>query len=285
MDVHQIIASGDLDLYILGLLPEPEGRRIEQLARLYPEIRAELDRITESLKDLAAATAGAPSPDVKDRLMKRIGSTGAERPALKPLLPPQAAQQAGPDLPESKGAPVQPVPVRKVRTARWVAALLGATGLFLVVYLLAANRQLERKLAGLQQQVSGLQQQLSERQQESVAFQQTVLMLQSADYRKINLTPVPGKPPAAAQVMWHTTTREVYVGGLSLPAPPANKQYQLWAIVNGQPVDAGVLGHLGLPAQKMKTIQKAEAFAITLENKGGSTAPTMEAMYVMARLG
>ena len=37
-------------------------------------------------------------------------------------------------------------------------------------------------------------------------------------------------------------------------------------------------------AQKMKAFEKAEMFAITLENRGGSQVPTMEAMYVAGKV-
>ena len=58
------------------------------------------------------------------------------------------------------------------------------------------------------------------------------------------------------------------------------KQYQLWEIVNGKTVDAGMLDNCtGLC--KLKNIPSAQAFAITLENKGGSPTPTMSALYVM----
>ena len=55
---------------------------------------------------------------------------------------------------------------------------------------------------------------------------------------------------------------------------PTGKQYQLWAIVDGKPVDAGVINNcIGLC--KMKKIDHAEAFAITLEKEGGSPTPTL----------
>jgi anti-sigma-K factor RskA len=64
---------------------------------------------------------------------------------------------------------------------------------------------------------------------------------------------------------------------------PPGKQYQLWAIVDGKPVDAGMVGDCeGLC--KMKVINRAEAFAITLEKEGGSSAPTLTAMYVMGKV-
>jgi anti-sigma-K factor RskA len=39
-----------------------------------------------------------------------------------------------------------------------------------------------------------------------------------------------------------------------------------------------------LQAQKMNNFDAAEAFAITLENKGGSATPTLSEMYVMAKV-
>jgi anti-sigma-K factor RskA len=36
--------------------------------------------------------------------------------------------------------------------------------------------------------------------------------------------------------------------------------------------------------QKMKSFGKAQAFAITLEEEGGSPTPTMEEMYVIAEI-
>jgi anti-sigma-K factor RskA len=65
-------------------------------------------------------------------------------------------------------------------------------------------------------------------------------------------------------------------------------QYQLWAIVDGKPFDAGLLIETKTAdnkynIQKMKSFGKAEAFAITLEKKGGSATPSMDKMYVISK--
>ena len=70
---------------------------------------------------------------------------------------------------------------------------------------------------------------------------------------------------------------------VSLPAAPAGRQYQLWAIVNGQPLDAGMLRDTKMQVQQMKAFAQADAFAITLEKSGGSPTPTMSALYVMGK--
>jgi hypothetical protein len=97
--------------------------------------------------------------------------------------------------------------------------------------------------------------------------------------------PTSPAPSSLATVYWNTESKEVYLLVNQLPAPLTDKQYQLWAIVDGRPVDAGVINtDSGVSFVKLKTIQKAEAFAITLEKRGGSTTPTLEAMYVMGKV-
>ena len=71
-----------------------------------------------------------------------------------------------------------------------------------------------------------------------------------------------------------------------MPKAPEGKEYQLWAIVDGKPVDLGMYDeNNSQKLQAMKTISKPQAFAITLENKGGSPTPTMEQMYVLGNVG
>ena len=69
----------------------------------------------------------------------------------------------------------------------------------------------------------------------------------------------------------------------SLPTPAQGKQYQLWAIQDGKPVDLGMLPSVATndTLLKMKTIENPQAFAITLEQEGGVPSPTMSEMYVM----
>ncbi|MEJ7913954.1 MAG: anti-sigma factor, partial [Chitinophagaceae bacterium] len=88
-----------------------------------------------------------------------------------------------------------------------------------------------------------------------------------------------------ATVYWDRRTNEVYLLVNKLPEPSSDKQYQLWALVDGKPVDAGVFdARTATALVKMKNITNAQGFAVTLENKGGSIAPTMEQMYVLGNV-
>lgn len=291
MDLSCIILSGDLELYVLGMLPPEEAHQVTQLALLFPEVQEELDRISASLLQLDSVASLSPSPAVKTRLMEQIGrlshnvSNGAA-----PVVPLQTGRNLV-NEPETDIDTIVQTPVVPMRSEGksnyWfsAAALIGVLlSLGAVIFLASKNRQFQSDITAMNQQMRTLNRNVVELQRDNLAAAQMVQMLQNEQFRKIRLTAVPGKPDALAQVLWNTQTYEVYVNDISLPRPPAGRQYQLWAIVDGKPVDAGLLQEAKNKVQQMKTFERADAFAITLEQEGGSPTPTMEAMYVMAKV-
>jgi anti-sigma-K factor RskA len=92
-------------------------------------------------------------------------------------------------------------------------------------------------------------------------------------------------PEAVAKIYWMKDKGDVYVDPTNLPQTPSGMQYQLWAIVDGKPVDAGMIStEKGIyHIQKMKSFGKAQAFAITLETAGGHPTPKGD-MIVMAKI-
>ena len=283
MDLSCIISSGDLELYILGMLPEEEANKIAQLAILFPEIQAELDRITESLQELGSVTAAVPSASVKDSLMGKLSALKQEEQKVIPF------GTTITKLANDENLRAEPFVVAKLKKTYppWLlaASVIGLIlSLSVMVYFVSQNKQSQSALASLRQETDTLRNNITTQQKQILAYSQTMQMMHDDDYKKINLTSVPGKPQAMAQVFWNTKTHDVYVADVSLPQTPSDKQYQLWAIVDGKPVDAGMLSDAKNLAQKMKMFEKAEAFAITLEKKGGNPAPTMEEMYVMGKV-
>jgi hypothetical protein len=100
---------------------------------------------------------------------------------------------------------------------------------------------------------------------------------------RISLKGVAGKEGSEAIVYWSKSTTDVYISLLHLPQAPAGKQYQLWALLDGKPIDAGVLGNC-VSICRQKNISNAQAFAITLEKEGGSQSPTLSQLYVMGKI-
>ena len=108
-------------------------------------------------------------------------------------------------------------------------------------------------------------------------------VLSNAAVLKIPLPGVTGKENSSAVLYWDSHNKNVYLDAGHLPKAPAGKQYQLWALVDGKPIDAGVLQDCEGLCQ-LKTVQKAQAFAITLEKAGGSPTPTLTQMYVLGNV-
>ena len=76
------------------------------------------------------------------------------------------------------------------------------------------------------------------------------------------------------------------LSSLEMPSNDDDHQYQLWALVDGKPVDLGVFdsseNNSGM--KRMKSVKGAQAFAVTLEPKGGSVNPTMDQMMAIGNI-
>ncbi len=105
--------------------------------------------------------------------------------------------------------------------------------------------------------------------------------LSGSNMQIIALKGVEKHPESKATVFWDQKTKEVYLNAESLPKAPKGMQYQLWAIADGKPVNAGMYTEEKDSKVALSKIPKAQAFAITLEKENGSEVPTMENMYVM----
>ena len=83
-------------------------------------------------------------------------------------------------------------------------------------------------------------------------------------------------------VFWSKEKGDTYLSLVNMPMPPQGKQYQLWVIQDGKPVDMGMIPNdmvYGGMQKIDKSILKGQAFAISLEKEGGNPTPT-EVMVV-----
>ena len=281
MDLSCIISSGDLELYVLGMLSSEDAYKIEQLAKLFPVIQAELDAIEDALLNAANEIGEAPSPAVKDQLFSRLKSlpvsnnTTTSVPEVTPV--------------SNEHATAKVVPMYQPRRSNSGLIAAAVIGLLLAIgalaYTFINNNQQRTQMAAMQQKADSLQNFAAAQQQQVERYAKDMRFYQDTGYKMINLLPIPGRPKdILAQVFWDKQTKKVYAANVSLPKAPAGKQYQLWAIVNGKPVSAGMLNEQTDIVEPMSIFNQAEAFAITLEKEGGVPTPTMSEMYVMGKV-
>jgi len=275
MDVQAYISSDVLDRYVLGDVTEQERKEVECLSHIYPEIKTNLDALQESVNSYASFYEKAPPTALKGKIMAEIMKLGKEKvkPDAKVISLSETASKSS------------------STTYKWLAA--ASVVLFMLTAFLYAD--MRSKLNASQNETITLAEKLGQINESSnnqitdlktknELMAASVAIFNNPENKIIKMAGIEKMAPTAhATICWNSKTKEVYVGFANLPAPPTNKQYQLWAIADGKPVDLGVIDKNSdaLSIQKMKVTEKAQAFAVTLEKVGGSQTPTLTAMYVM----
>ncbi len=256
MNVQEIISSGVLDLYAAGMASEAEKQQVEAWRLQYPEVAAELQAIELALENYAQSNAVAPAPAIKEKLFEKINACDAVAPGAVIDINTRRTKEPAFDI-------------RKWALAASVVLLMGSVVLNVSFY--NKSETAEAKLADTEQQLAVA----SSRAEE---LKQDIDVVQNKYSRPVSLTGQPQMPDATAKIYWMTNTGDVMVDASNLPDIPAGKQYQFWAIVDGKPVDGGLIitNDKGkkFRMQKMKSFGRAEAFAISLEKEGGNPTPT-----------
>ena len=135
--------------------------------------------------------------------------------------------------------------------------------------------------------LTSTQQSLAALEERNQSMEADMSVVQSKYSVPVALKGLEAAPDAAAKIFWMQNTGEVFIDPSNLPEAPQGKQYQLWAIVDGKPVDAGMIltskNGDRYRIQKMKSFGKAEAFAVTLEKEKGNPTPEGP-MFVMGKM-
>lgn len=272
MNIKEYISSGILEDYVMGLVSEQDAREVERMAELHPEIREEIKTIQTALENYAGKYKIAPSPSLKKKIwagIQKQENNITKEPISKVVNINQNSQKYG---------------YKKWLVAASVTLLIGSSILNITLFNKWKSAQKELTAINSEKEYYVQQYQIQKTALEKTKNEFTFLVQPST--KTIILKGVDKFPDALATAYWNSNTHEVYLAVNNLPIPPSDKQYQLWAIVDGKPVDAGVFdAGQGIEViHKMKNFETAQAFAVTLEKKGGSPSPTLEAMYVIGKV-
>jgi len=274
LDTREYIESGKLENYVLGICSTDEKQEVECMARIFPEVKKELESIRLSFEQYVLANKVSPPASVKSKIFEEIEKD--EKSSAKP---------------EAKIISIESRP--KVDSGRGVKMLAAACIALLIISGFIAYNLLQKNDA-LTAQINALQndQQTANAKYDELNNRFGKMNEQFAVMSNPNSTHVIMKgtavsPQSVASIYWNKESKEVFMAVNSLPQPPAGMQYQLWGIVNGKPVDLGVFD---MPSpgdsmlHKMKPVEGAATFAVTLEKAGGSPTPTLDQMYVAGNI-
>lgn len=250
MDIRAYIESGILEQYVLGKLSSAEIAEVERYAQEYAVVSQEISAIEQALEKYVFSQAIAPPPGTLERILERVGS-GAVQPITE----------------KSFLSRLQPRSwTRFLAVGMTIKFLAAATGL-VILYLHNQN---------LHERIEANQVKFNQAQVACTELERTIRFLKDVNTRPIVMNGTPESPTSIAAVYLNPKSESIYIGNLQLPPPPSDKQYQLWAIVDGKPASMGVFdipisGEIFI---EVPFIANAQAFAISLEKKGGNPTPT-----------
>ncbi len=256
---------------MLGLASAEESAEFEQMCSAHPEVLNARNDFESQLETTLTTQKIAPPPELKTRIFSEIGMEKPEKKETAPFR--------------------KPALIPRVGFAKYVAAaslVFLAASVLLNLYLLDQYKKSiaqYKDLLATQTAVTDANQLLQTRLQ---SYENSLQIISDPLMEIIKMPGVPSSPAPSSltTVYYNTASNDVYLLVNQLPQPAKEQQYQLWAIVDGKPVDAGIfeIKSTDSAVVKMKSIAHAQAFAITLEKRGGSLSPTMHAMYVMGKV-
>jgi anti-sigma-K factor RskA len=268
LNKREVIESGMLESYVLGTATVEESAMIQKLCKEHPELLKEVEQIEESLINFSERLSPPLNKDLKNKIASQL------------------------EFKEEKNSSAKIVPLQndnKLRLYKFGMAaslLLFATSF---IYNILLNRQLGRvnsELAQLDAARSIMAEEMKVQQASLKEIGSELQVVAHPMVKTIALRGMKSMDNHSAMVHWNTETEEVYFNAQALPKSPENMQYQLWAIVDGKPVDAGMIdmSDAGNVFKKMKSVKGAQAFAVTIEKMGGSPVPTMDTMCLLGNV-
>jgi Anti-sigma-K factor rskA len=253
MDINQYISSGIIEMHVMGLCPPEESAELELMRTQHPQLHEAILQFEIEFEKNAFQSSSVTGSELDSKILQ----------SLNALQTPLVSMQ---------------VSNAKVKTFNWLKpAAAAAVVLFAVSSIF--NYTLYKK---------------TKEQQLALAETKKVNSLPEKDYAVLK---TPGITPVAmygvfphnvcrCTLFWDKKTGKAYMMIHHLVSSGAEKQYQLWAMVNDKPVNVGVVDDtIRDRFVELKNVPEgATAFTVTLENAAGSTTPTVEETYLSGKI-
>jgi anti-sigma-K factor RskA len=270
-DIKAYIESGVLELYVLGDVTAAERAEVEAMALKHPAIKAELDEIERSLELYAEENAVEPAEDLRNRVLNSlVTNLGDDR-----TFPSRKVEVED-----------NVIPIARAKSGNFYKYAFAACLALLIVSIIAlvsvynSLQESNSLLASLQIQNQHFTNRVN-------LMDRELNILHDPSYKLLKLQGTPKSPSSAITVAWSPAKKKVMIdmANANMPVNDKDHQYQLWALVGGKPVDLGVFDAdtTSKDMVEMKSIASADAFAVTLEQRGGSPTPTMDQLMVIGK--
>ncbi|MGY6561915.1 MAG: anti-sigma factor domain-containing protein [Luteibaculaceae bacterium] len=290
MEPKEFIESGILERFVLGECTSTEVQTVLQMKKQYPEVAKEIEIIEDQLFVLDSKLGVEPNKNAKQNLFNAI--FGNEEIADNSASSTQVLEK------KEETSEAKVISLKKRYSLLLAASYTGlALSLGINVYQYSTINQTQSLINVQYAQNELLQEEYNtvvNKLEESSVFisqlSEEIPLYRNPSTKLTKMQSTGLKESAEADLIWNNQLKKAFVNIASLPELPSDKQYQLWAIVEGKPVDMGVLN---LTVEQLFGIEKlaevpyvenAVAYAITIEPFGGNVNPTLDQMVVIGNV-
>lgn len=243
-------------MYVLGQVSPDEAKEVEYMVSQHAEVADELRAVQATMLGYGETVALEPPVGLEARILNKFET-------------PQALMKKG----GSNG-------LTYLLSGLLLASVIG------LFYFFLQNKKTQKELEITKAELQQLQAEcetIRSNNQRAMAYLDKV---NAPGNTSVTIEGTPNAPGALAVVHWNTTSENTFLEIRNLTPPPPGKQYQLWAIVGGIPADMGVfdISADALALTEVPYIDNPQAFAVTLENEGGSRTPTLDQMVLIGNI-
>jgi anti-sigma-K factor RskA len=265
VNIQEYISSGIIESYVMGLASPEERVEFEKMCGLYPELVEARNSFELAIEKQAFQNSVLPPAGSKEKTWSAIQQSANKNTSKVISMETRRSRSSG---------------------LRWFAA--ASVILFLLTAYLAysfynKNRELQARIDRNDSLITRMTESAKINDSLINKMTQGEKMMHDPNVMVVNMVGLKGSS-SSANVYWDSTSTDVYMVVKNMPKLPSDKQYQLWALIGNKPVD---LGLFDLPQSnvilKMKNTQSADAFAITIENRGNTGGPDLGQLQSMGK--
>lgn len=248
IEKEALIQSGDLERYLLGDLSKEENAQIERAIAANKEIASYVRQREDDFEQLAIQNAIHPNPQIKTALMAQVKASLTSTTAT---------------------------PVISLKTWLGIAASVAVLFLLTSIWQFSKVSTLESRIVEEAIKTESLSKDLNSLATVFETNTQWYEAIRDPNAEKFRLTGNDLAPNLQAVSYINHKTQSVILQASNLPELEATEDYQLWADVDGEMIDMGVISK-NEPMLAMKYIANAASLNITIEPLGGNDHPTVE---------
>lgn len=273
------IDSGILELYVMGALSPEETADVERRAAADAVVAQEIRAIRDALTSLDQHHESTPRASLRAEILDAIDR---DSPMFQPAVYVANSRRTVERTSYAEQPPqqMQSSP-RYALAASWIVAVLGIAA---AAYFAMQWRGASDELASSRRETDSLRREMSVLAHHAAVGRHAIDVMHDSAAQIISLAGTENAPDAHLLVCYHPQSSEVHLVS-NLRPPPEGKTYQLWALKGDKQIDAGTFEATRTDLiQTQKPVEDPDAFAVTIEDAGGSPTPTLDALVAVGKL-